>query len=180
MSKDQFIARVEATGELCFFFDLQGGIEKPRVILLQQAFTAFNLANQPYEDEKILYSICYGYSGGGAQSDYLFKHNHVDGAIYYSDSSGDEWKGARAYSKESPFETNVDKDLTWMDYDSEAYSQLMSNWDKYLEEHENGDDITLRADYLALLKNGLAQSDNFDHDCLWNFSGIWNLLTSYR
>ena len=152
-----------------------------KLLLLQQAFRAFDAQGEAYEDAVITYSVCYGYSGGGVQTDFLFKQNFVNGGtVYYTDCSGDEWKGARQYSKDLPYEIDIDKDLTWHDYDSTAYELLMSNWEEYFQEDEDGDDIILRAEHLDLLDGGTAQSDDFDNDCLWDFSGIWNFLTSYR
>ena len=111
----------------------------------------------------------------------MFKQDFVNwGTIYYGDCSGDEWRGARDYSKESPYEIDVEKDLTWTEYDSYAYEILMSNWDAYFEISEAGDDILLKEEHLRFLQEGSMSSDRFDNDCLQDFSGIWNFLTSYR
>ena len=181
MSDDGSIKRLEADGGLRFFFDISGGPERPRVLLLQQAFTAFDSEGEPYEDESVTYSVCYGYSGGGVQSDFLLKQDFVNGGtVYYGDCSGDEWKGARDYSKDAPYEIDIEKDLSWTDYDSSAYELLMSNWEQYFEEDESGENILLKSEHLHLLQSGVAQSEHFDNDCLYDFSGIWNFLTSYR
>lgn len=181
MSEDGTIKRLEPDGGIRFFFDLSGGLERPRILLLQQAFRAFDSEDEPYEDENITYSVCYGYSGGGVQTDFLFKQDFVNGGtVYYGDCSGDEWKGARDYSKDAPYEIDVEKDITWTDYDSYAYELLMSNWEKYFEIGQDGDNILLKEEHLAFINNGSTSSDGFDNDCLNDFSGIWNFLTSYR
>lgn len=181
MSEDGVIKRLEPDGALRFFFDLSGGPESPRVLLLQQAFRAFDAEGEDYEDENVTYSLCYGYSGGGVQTDFLFKQDFINGGtVYYGDCSGDEWKGARDYAKDAPYEIDVEKNLTWTDYDSYAYEILMSNWEEFFEEDENGDDILLKVEHFDLLDGGVARSDEFDDDCLYDFSGIWNFLTSYR
>ena len=179
MSQEE-INRLELYGELMFFFYCTDGSKNPRCLLMQQAFTAIDSEGEHW-DEKVIYSVCYGYSGGGVQSDFLFKQDFVNwGTIYYGDCSGDEWRGARDYSKESPYEIDVEKDLTWTEYDSHAYEVLMSNWDAYFEISEAGDDILLKEEHLRLLQEGSMSSDGFDNDCLQDFSGIWNFLTSYR
>ncbi len=173
------IKKIEQDGELEYYFNFADGNEQPRVILLQLSFTPFEEEEEAW-DERFIYTICYGYAGGGIQSDWLFKQD-IDGSIFYGDCSGDEWKGVRKYERDIGYSGNdVDINKEWSDFDSQAYQKLMSYWGDFFCESKESDTITIQNKYFNELSDeGVAWSDDFDHDILIDCSGIWNLLTKF-
>ncbi len=182
--------------ELCqcseprYYFNLNQGQHQPRVLILQQDFIGLDKNKNQIGSNVITYSICYGYSGGGIQSDFLFKeetsHHRI---IFYSDCSGGEWHGAKKtepYSRAEELDSKKLKDRTglsleWSKTDEFAYSEIMKKWNDFFEEdHEK--DIYIANKNIIGHKDfkGISSSDDFPTECLYDFSEIWNFLTLYE
>ena len=181
MSTDE-VKRIEQDGDPNYYFNFGESKlkEKPRVILLQQSFKAFDEEGESW-DNRITYSVCYGHSGKGLQSDWLFKQDQ-DGYIFYGDCSGDEWKGVRQYEGDIGYggnDASINKE--WSDLDSQAYEKLMSYWERFFCESEESDFYTIQDEYFNELSDeGVTWSDNFDHDILYDCTGIWDFLTIFE
>ena len=177
-------------GEPRYYFNLNKGQQQPRVLILQQDFIGLDKNKNQIGSNVITYSICYGYSGGGIQSDFLFKeecsHYRI---IFYSDCSGGEWHGAKKtepYSRAEELDSKKLKDRTglsleWSKTDEFAYSEIMNKWNDFFEEdHEK--DIYIANKNIIGSKDfkGISSSDNFPTECLYDFTEIWNFLTLYE
>ena len=70
---------------------------------------------------------------------------------------------------------------TWDDLDQKAYTYLMDNWSKFFQDHPNGVDFIPNKDLIKSTNfTGVFSSKDFDEDCLYDFTGIWNFLTLYQ
>lgn len=173
------VKRIEHDGDPEFYFNFAG--EQPRVILLQLNFKAYDEEGESWDDN-IAYCICYGYTGGGIQGDWLFKRD-LDGYYFYGDSSGDEWKGVREYKGGDVGYGGDDADINkeWSDLDAQAYQKLMSYWVEFFCESEEDEIITIQEKYFNKLSDEESDwSNGFDHDILRDCSEIWNLLTTFE
>lgn len=176
MSKNGLISRLKAEGELLYFFEWEKG-EQPRKMLLQQKFQALDSEGGAYEDMHLLYTICYEYTSEGIQASYLFKSNYLDyfsedDTVYYSDRFDYGWKGAR---NNPSYQTDIDTDLTWHEYDTQAYELLMSNWDTFFEQDSARGVIRLKPEYMpAPWPGGYLMSEGWDDERIENYSAIFD------
>ena len=116
---------IKANSKVRYYFNLSQGINRPRVILFQKDFVKTNEKGENlFEDEVITYSVCYGYSGGGVQADFLFKNDESD-IISYSDCSGGQWNGTREYSSETNSYSVESNSSPWNSLDQKAYDDLI-------------------------------------------------------
>ena len=57
----------------------------------------------------------------------------------------------------------------------------MSYWEGFFCECEESEDYTIHDEYFnELSDDGVAWSDDFDHDILRDCTGIWNFLTIFE
>jgi len=175
---------ISPKGKYKYYFNLSQGLGKPRVMILQQDFIRVNANGEEIFNggEVITYSVCYGYSGGGIQGDFLFKQDFTEGGIIsYCDCSGGQWNGARTYSSQTNTYSDEVQCPTWDDLDQKAYTYLMDNWSKFFQDHPNGVDFIPNKDLIKSTDfTGVFSSKDFDEDCLYDFTGIWNFLTLYQ
>lgn len=179
MSKNGLISRLKAEGELLYFFDWEKG--GPQAMLLQQKFQALDSEGGAYEDMLFLYTVCHGYTSEGIQVSYLFKLDYLNycyggknDTVYYSDRFDYEWKGARNDSKYPPYQTDIVTDLTWHEYDTQAYELLMSNWDTFFEQDSARGVIRLKPEYMPEWPGGCLASEGWDDEGIIAYSAILN------
>ena len=134
------------------------------------------------DSDQTFFALAYGDSGGGTQGDWLFSKDLITGAWKYSDSTGDEWKGAKEISEGSHlYDQEVSSPPTWTNADSACLIKLNEYWDKYffVDSIEN---INFSEKVFDQFKEGPSKaiSEDFDWDILFDVSPIWNLLVQYK
>ena len=170
----------EPDGEIEYFFDLTGGAKQPRALILQQNFRSENESSGTQKHNLITYSACWGYSGGGIQTDFLFKQDLTNsGLIYFTDCSGGEWHGCRKYSNQRSQWIEVQCDLSWEKNDYIAEEIIMSQWSKYFTLCKNECDVLLKPNLLNGARSTIIASDKFNYNFLQDASKIWNFRTLY-
>lgn len=148
-----------------------------------------NILNPEGEETQEFYVLAYGYAGGGAEGDCLFKRDSYNSRWVYGDTSGDEWRGAREMSSGSHlYDQEVDEMPEWTNQDTECYAKLMEIRDQYF--CEGDDELTTvvpsvfeqhkQSDTVAMTGSPDGVSLGFDMDVLYDISPIWNLTTQYQ
>jgi len=141
-----------------------------------------NILDPEGDEAQEFYVLAYGYAGGGAGGDWLFKRDSYHSRWVYGDTSGDEWRGAREMSDGGHlYDQEVDEIPEWTSQDTECYEHLMELRDLYFVD---GEDDLVNVSDSAFEKNkqsdSLAHSEGFDMDVLYDISPIWSLTTHYE